>query len=96
MATHTACKSIWIAPEVRNERLSPLIFVALEVMTNNLITEFASGGDATQNITWDHGSTSGVEYHTFQLATQQEFVELDNQAGWGQWFISTADEDGVR
>ncbi|KUI72671.1 hypothetical protein VM1G_08385 [Cytospora mali] len=57
--------------------------------------EFASGSDSTQNITWDHGSTSGVEYHTFQLSTQQEFVELSQQSAWGQWFISTADTDGV-
>ncbi|KAK7739143.1 hypothetical protein SLS53_005779 [Cytospora paraplurivora] len=57
--------------------------------------EFASGSDVTQNITWDHGSTSGVLYNTFQLSTQQEFVELSQQAGWGQWFISTADTDGV-
>ncbi|ROW08173.1 hypothetical protein VPNG_06905 [Cytospora leucostoma] len=57
--------------------------------------EFASGSDVTQNITWDHGSTSGVLYNTFQLSTQQEFVELSQQAGWGQWFLSTADTDGV-
>ncbi|ROV92383.1 hypothetical protein VMCG_09131 [Cytospora schulzeri] len=57
--------------------------------------EFASGSDVTQNITWDHGTTSGVDYHTFQLSTQQEFVESGDQAEWGQWFISTADTDGV-
>lgn len=73
-----------------------LVAVDLALVANHLISEFASGSDATQNITWDHGSTSGVEYHTFQLATQQEFVELNNQAGWGQWFLSTADDDGVR
>lgn len=65
-------------------------------MADDIYLEFASSGDVTQNITWDHGSSSGVDYHTFQLSTQQQFVEIDQQAGWGQWFISTADADGVR
>lgn len=68
----------------------------LELTTGTLFLEFASGSDVTQDITWDHGSTNGVDYHTFQLSTQQEFVETSDQAEWGQWFISTADEDGVR
>ncbi|KAJ0109163.1 hypothetical protein J7T55_002355 [Diaporthe amygdali] len=57
--------------------------------------ELASGRDASQNITWDHGTTGGVEYHTFQLSNQQQFVEISDQPAWGQWFVSTADTDGV-
>lgn len=57
--------------------------------------ELASGADASQNITWDHGTNGGVEYHTFQLSNQRQFVEISDQPAWGQWFVSTADTDGV-
>jgi hypothetical protein len=57
--------------------------------------ELASGRDASQAITWDHGTNGGVEYHTFQLSNQRQFVELGDQPAWGQWFVSTADTDGV-
>lgn len=57
--------------------------------------ELASGRDASQNITWDHGTNGGVEYHTFQLSNQRQFVEISDQPAWGQWFVSTADTDGV-
>lgn len=57
--------------------------------------ELASGRDASQAITWDHGTNGGVEYHTFQLSNQRQFVELSDQPAWGQWFVSTADADGV-
>lgn len=70
-------------------------FLIVKLTADNLVLEFASS-DTTQGITWGHGSTSGVDYHTFQLSTQQEFVETSDQADWGQWFISTADEDKVR
>ncbi|KKY31115.1 putative glutaminase-like protein [Diaporthe ampelina] len=57
--------------------------------------ELASGRDPSQAITWDHGTNGGVEYHTFQLSDQRQFTELSDQPAWGQWFVSTADTDGV-
>lgn len=57
--------------------------------------ELASGRDASQAITWDHGTNGGVEYHTFQLSNQRQFVELSDQPAWGQFFAATADTDGV-
>jgi hypothetical protein len=57
--------------------------------------ELASGRDASQTITWDHGTNGGVEYHTFQLSNQRQFVELSDQPAWGQFFVSTADAKGV-
>ncbi|KAF3760830.1 DUF1793-domain-containing protein [Cryphonectria parasitica EP155] len=57
--------------------------------------EWASGYDNTLDIVWSHGSINGVSYHTFNLTDQEVFVENDQQAGWGTWFFSTADDDGL-
>lgn len=36
-----------------------------------------------------------MSYHTFNLTSQAIFTEYDQQAGWGTWYLSTADDDGV-
>lgn len=64
-------------------------------VTDFLYSEWASGGDPSQQLIWSHGSSGGVAYHTFNLTTQQVFTEIDQQAAWGTWFFSTSDDDGV-
>lgn len=86
------CKSTSIVPEACLFVFS-LVFLQL---ANGSTAEWASGGDPTQQLVWSHGSVDGVLYHQFNLTTQQEFTEIDQQAAWGTWYFSTADADDVR
>lgn len=68
----------------------------LQEITNSKFSEWASGGDPSQQLVWSHGSSNGVAYHQFNLTNQQVFTEIDQQAAWGTWFFATADSTGVR
>ncbi|KAJ9156616.1 Glutaminase-like protein [Pleurostoma richardsiae] len=56
--------------------------------------EFASG-DASKIIDWDFGIADSVAFHRITLTDQTLFSESSEQANWGTWFLSTAEEDGV-
>lgn len=64
--------------------------------TDSDLSEWASGGDPTQQLVWSHGSSNGVTYHQFNLTNQQLFTEIDQQAAWGTWYFATANSTGVR
>lgn len=47
-------------------------------------------------ITWDHDVSENVSYHSFQRQTQQVFVENNEIAAWGTWYLATSNQNGVR
>lgn len=60
----------------------------------DIVAEWASG-DTSQVITWDHGESSGVSYHTFERQNQVQFAEANEIAAWGTWYLATSTGDGV-
>lgn len=58
------------------------------------MTEWASG-DTNAPIKWETSSASGIRSHKFYKENQREFDEDGDNAAWGNWYWSTADQKGV-
>ncbi|KAK2596697.1 hypothetical protein QQS21_006212 [Conoideocrella luteorostrata] len=56
--------------------------------------EWASG-DTNAVIQWDTSSNSGIRSHKFYKQKQNEFQEDGENAAWGNWYWSTADQPGM-
>ncbi|KAG6035475.1 hypothetical protein E4U41_006078 [Claviceps citrina] len=56
--------------------------------------EWASG-DTNAVIRWDTSSAAGIRSHRFYKEQQSEFQEDGENAAWGTWYWSTADQQGV-
>lgn len=56
--------------------------------------EWASG-DTNAPIKWETSSASGIRSHKFYKENQREFDEDGDNAAWGNWYWSTADQKGV-
>lgn len=54
-----------------------------------------ASGDLAAIIEWEHGSDDGVLYHKFYRQSQEPFIDVNEQASWGNWYWAIGDAVSV-
>lgn len=55
-----------------------------------------TAGTVHEGIDWERINSGNVTSHKFKRVTQHQFEEHNQVAEWGDWYLSTSNDDDVR